>query len=514
MAHEATLPAGKIRFRQGNRNEFYRTARRRVRAHFERSGKSRYADASIAAKAFVYGALAAASYGALLFGGFGRWGSQLLAIAFGVSALLLSIAVAHDAAHDALSPRRWVNRLVQLICFTLIGADAYLWRLRHVKSHHSFPNVNGCDIDIDSNFWLRLSPNHPQRWHQRFQHLYAPVIFWLVDIDTVFFKDIQYLFRRRLANMTDIRHPAGAYVTFFASKICYIAIMFVLPLLVLPFPWWNILIGWAVMTFVSSALFVYLLIGTHFAEETAFPEVNESGAIDHDWATHAMVTSLDWSPQSALATFIAGGANAHAAHHLFPNISHAHYGAITRIIAEAAAEFGVPHNVSTLPKMIRSHFRFLRRMARGTGRDQSAGRTKPASHSRKRILAGAAGALLALAWPAAADQDDGPHVLVVKVITVVEIRDAQQRIIKREENASVAGERLPSLSACLSARDKAPATSDADVKQRESAATELMRTILRASTDTSRWVPSVSINTSIDCMPPAAALAIGWRPAE
>jgi linoleoyl-CoA desaturase len=508
MAHEAALPAGKIRFSQGNRNEFYRTVRRRVRAYFDATGKSRFANATIVAKAIVYGGLSAASYGALLSGGFGRWGSQLLAVAFGVSALLLSIAVAHDAAHDALSRHRWVNRLVQQLCFTLIGADAYLWRLRHVKSHHSFPNVNGCDIDIDSNFWLRLSPNHRQRWHQRFQHFYAPVIFWLVDIDTVFFKDIQYLFRRRLANMTDIRHPAGAYVIFFLSKICYVTIVFVAPLLLLPFPWWSILIGWAVMTFVSSALFVYLLIGTHFAEETAFPEVNGSGAIDHDWATHAMVTSLDWSPQSALATFIAGGANAHAAHHLFPNISHAHYGAITRIIAETAAEFGVTYNVSTLPKMIRSHFRFLRRMARSGG---GAGLT---SYRRQRILAGAVAAFLATAAPAAADQVAGQLVLVVKTSTAVEIRDERRRVIKHEEETSVEGEQWASLSACLAARDRLAATSDAEEKQRESNARKVMQAVLVMTPETSQWVASASVERSLACMPPAAARAIGWRPAE
>jgi linoleoyl-CoA desaturase len=293
MINGLAMPEGKIRFRQGNRGAFYRTVRRRVRAHFDATGKSRFADASIALKAMVYGGLALAFYALLLAGEFGPWVSQLLAIGYGISALLLSIAAAHDAAHDALSRHRWVNRLVQLVCFTLIGADAYLWRLRHVKSHHTFPNVNGCDIDIDSNFWLRLSPNHRQRWHQRFQHLYAPVIFWLVDLDTVFFKDIQYLYRRRLANMTDIRHPLSAHVAFFLSKLCYIVIVLVAPLLALPFPWWQIVLGWMVMTFVSSAVFVYLLIGTHFAEETAFPEVNAAGMIDHDWATHAMVTSLD-----------------------------------------------------------------------------------------------------------------------------------------------------------------------------------------------------------------------------
>src|SRR5262245_11518681 len=119
MTYAGTLPEGKIRFRQGNHNEFHRTVRRRVRAEFGGTGKSRFSDASIAMKAPIYGGLVLSSYGLLLFGGFGAGASLLLAIAFGVSALLLSISVAHDAAHDALSRHRWVNRLVQLICFTV-----------------------------------------------------------------------------------------------------------------------------------------------------------------------------------------------------------------------------------------------------------------------------------------------------------------------------------------------------------------------------------------------------------
>ncbi|MEX2648574.1 MAG: fatty acid desaturase [Alphaproteobacteria bacterium] len=348
--------------------------------YFEAAGKSRFADASIYAKGTLFAAMAMTCYGLILFGGFGPWTMLVLAIGYGVSALLLSINVAHDAAHDALAPSRAVNRIVQTLCFTLLGADPYLWRLRHVKSHHTFPNVNGCDIDIDSNAFLRLSPNHPRRWYQRFQHFYAPFIFWLVDIDTVFFKDVQYLFRRRLANMVDIRHPASAYLMFVLCKAGYLSIVFVIPALVLPLPLWQVLLGWMIMSFVSSAAFIYLLIGTHFAEETAFPEVNGDGTIDHDWATHAMITSLDWSPCSRLAHFIAGGANAHAAHHLFPNVSHAHYIPITRIIATTAAEFGIPHNVATLPRMIRSHFRFLKAMARSEPRP----RGEPASSTRER----------------------------------------------------------------------------------------------------------------------------------
>ena len=367
-----TTTVPKIRFRQGNHGAFYRTLKARANAYFAHSGKSRYADRSvliIGAGCFV---VAAGAYAMILGGAFGIWEMLALANVYGIAALLLALNVAHDAAHDALFANRRVNRVVQYLCFCLLGADPYLWRLRHVRSHHVFPNVNGCDIDIDSNMFLRLTPNHPQRWYHHYQHLYAPVIFWLVDIHTVFIQDVHYLFKRQLANLVDIRHSPGAYVAFIACKAIYVAIVFAIPVMVLPLAWWQVLAGALVMSFVASCLFVYLLIGTHFAEEAEFPEVAGDGSIAHDWAIHAMLTSLDWSPTSCLAQFLTGGANTHAAHHLFPNVCHIHYIALTEIIARTAREHGVAHNVATLPRMVGSHFRFLNAMGRVAERPPAA----------------------------------------------------------------------------------------------------------------------------------------------
>ncbi|MGH6927034.1 MAG: fatty acid desaturase family protein, partial [Dongiaceae bacterium] len=331
----------KIRFRQGNRADFYRTVKARVNSHLEASGKTRFADRRIVTKAAIYTTMVVASYALILSDAFGPWTMLALANVFGVSTLLLAINVAHDAAHDALLPQRWLNKIIHTAIFTVLGANAYLWRLRHVKSHHTFPNVNGCDIDIDYNTFVRLSPNQPHRFYHRYQHLYAPFIFWLVDVHTVFVQDMIYLFKRRLANMTDIRHPPREIVIFFVCKLIYLAIVFFVPAMVLTIPWWQVMIGSLLMSFVASTVFVMLLIGTHFANETEFPEVDAEGCIPHDWAEHALVTSLDWSPTSRLANFVAGGANAHAAHHLFPTVCHVHYVAVTEIIKRTAAEFGI-----------------------------------------------------------------------------------------------------------------------------------------------------------------------------
>ena len=55
--------------------------------------------------------------------------------------------------------------MIQHLSFSLLGVSAYLWRMRHTRSHHVFPNVNGCDVDIDENPFVRLSPNQPWRWY-------------------------------------------------------------------------------------------------------------------------------------------------------------------------------------------------------------------------------------------------------------------------------------------------------------------------------------------------------------
>lgn len=354
----------RIRFRGDNHDQFYRVLKVRGQRYFENTGRSRFADRMVAVKAAIYGTLMIGAYVLILSNSTGPLGLLVLANFYGMFALLLAINVAHDAAHDSLFRDRRLNRLAQTAIFTLLGANAYLWRLRHVKSHHTFPNVNGCDVDIDNNWFLRLSPNQPRKPMHRFQHLYAPFIFWLIDVHTVFYQDFVYLFKKRLANMTDVSHPFREYVWFAVCKLTYIAIIGLIPIAVLPLPWWQVVIGALVMSFVSSVVFVTLLIGTHVAEETVFPQVDESGFVPHDWAVHALVTSIDWNPTSRWASFIAGGANAHAAHHLFPSVSHCHYVEITKLIQRTAAELGAPYNQTTLPCLVAYHFRFLKRIGR------------------------------------------------------------------------------------------------------------------------------------------------------
>lgn len=353
-----------IRFEHETDDSFYRVVKQRVDGYFRETGKSRFADRSILLKVVVFGGSIVGSYALILAHPFPLWTLLPLAFVFGTAALLMAINIGHDAAHHVLFRSPFWNDVVQGICFSVLGVNAYLWRMRHTKSHHIFPNVNGCDIDIDENPFLRLSPNQPWRWHFQFQHFYAPCAYIFVALHTILWQDFVYLFKRRLANMKDISHPFHQYIIFVLCKVFFVVFIFVIPMMMLPLPWWQVLLGGVATMAVASLVFVFLLIGTHFSAVTDFPSVAADGSVGRTWAQHNLATACDWSPHSRWAHFFVGGANAHASHHLFPSISHTHYRPIARIIEETAAEFGTPYNKLTLTGIIGSHFRFLWLMGR------------------------------------------------------------------------------------------------------------------------------------------------------
>lgn len=358
------LQKTKLSFQETTHPVFYQEMKKELAHYLSTTKQSRYANSYFWLKALVNVALMVVSYLAMVLG----WATHPLtlfacALLCGMSSLLLIFNVAHDAVHGTVSPKRWINVIIYRVCFIFVGVSGRLWALRHLHSHHVFTNVNGSDIDIDENPFLRLSPNHPRRPYQRLQHLYAPFVYWIALPHTTFYQDFMYLFKRNLANMHNITHPWYEYVLFFVEKALYFTLVFVVPLSTIHLPAHDILLGYAGAAAAVSSIFVLTLVGTHFAMETAFPAADENGKLPDSWALHVVKTSLDWNPSCNWLTALFGGANAHVAHHLFPSVNHMHYVTCTKLIRNTAKQHAVPYHETTLLAMLRSHFQFLRHMA-------------------------------------------------------------------------------------------------------------------------------------------------------
>src|ERR1041385_313749 len=174
----------------------------------------------------------------------------------GLSGILLAFNVSHDACHETFSKNKKINNWLYHISFNMQGPNAFLWKIRHTASHHLFPNVDGCDADIDDNPFIRLSPQHPYRKYQRYQHLYSFFIYCFYTLHWFFFKDFLYLFKKRVANLQQKKYPVKQYILFFFWKIIYLLVMFVLPLLA-GYSFGNTLLAFLAMNITSALFFIH-----------------------------------------------------------------------------------------------------------------------------------------------------------------------------------------------------------------------------------------------------------------
>jgi linoleoyl-CoA desaturase len=352
----------KIKFNAGASSPFFRSLDEDVHQLLVSGDLLTKARKKLWIKMVFYFLLHAAAYVTLFVASHPSLASLVLNYIFiGISGLLLGFNVSHDAMHGSFSKNRDVNHWLYHLSFNIQGTSAYLWKVRHIGSHHVFPNVDGCDADIDDNPFIRLSPQHPLKNHQRYQHLYSIFVYCFYTLHWLLFKDLYYLFAKKVGNLQNKKHPLKEYFIFFGWKIFYLSVILLLPL-TMDHAFTDILLAFFAMHMINSLLFIHFLISTHFCMEAQFPKTDEHGTLPYDYYTHQLATSLDYSPRSRFFNLIVGGFNAHAAHHLFPKLPHTIYPDISPLIEQKTKEFQMPYNKLTLLQSIRSHYRYLKMM--------------------------------------------------------------------------------------------------------------------------------------------------------
>ena len=104
----------------------------------------------------------------------------------------------------------------------------------------------------------------------------------------------------------------------------------------------------------------------HTVEGNTFPAPHkETGNIENEWAIHQVETTANFAPRNKLAAWYQGGLNFQIEHHLFSNICHIHYPAISKIVEETCHELGISYvSYPTVRSAISGHYRFLREMGK------------------------------------------------------------------------------------------------------------------------------------------------------
>lgn len=354
----------KVKFTNVRKCTFYATLRKRVDDYFEDRQLSVHANRSMWFKAFFFLTGFVGLYLLILLGGFNALTMLFMAIALGMFGAFVGFNICHDAIHRSFSANQVINKTFGIV-FSLIGASAYVWSICHNVVHHTYTNISGHDEDIDiAPGLIRFSSKEPVNKIQRYQHLYAFVLYSFAMLSWVFRKDFKKFFQTRIGNQV-ANHPKIEYFNLFFFKSLYYLLFIGLPLLLMDITWWQFLIGFLAMQFSQGLVLGLVFQLAHVVEGTQFPHPNSEGNIEEAWAAHQMMTTANFAVNSRLAAFLCGGLNRQVEHHLFPKICHIHYPAIGKIVKATALEFNLPYIESTTFFMaLSSHYRMLRKLGK------------------------------------------------------------------------------------------------------------------------------------------------------
>ncbi|MCB0705562.1 MAG: acyl-CoA desaturase [Saprospiraceae bacterium] len=357
-----------VKFNKLDRPEFFRVLHGRVNKYFQDKDLSKHANSSMVVKTVFMLCLYAIPLVLMITGVVTTfWFMMLMWFIMGFGMSGIGLSVMHDANHGSYSSNVYVNRGLGYV-LNLIGGYHINWKIQHNVLHHSFTNVHGFDEDIEKGV-MRFSPDQERKPIFRYQVYYAPILYGLLTIFWLVAKDFIQLFRYNKKELLEGQNQTfrEALTYIIINKTWYIAITLILPILVLDLPWWQVLLGFLMMQFISGLILALIFQPAHVLEETNFFKPDENGSVENNWAIHQMHTTANFANDSVVFSWFIGGLNHQIEHHLFPNICHVHYKELSHIVKATAEEYEVPYyQHKTFFGALKSHFTLLNKL--GTGK--------------------------------------------------------------------------------------------------------------------------------------------------
>jgi linoleoyl-CoA desaturase len=350
----------KVTFNNSN-NPFFQSVKRSADAYFTTEKLKRTGNWKLYLKAWILIPAAIGIYLFLLLGHYEWLPGILFSILLGLTLVCIAFNIMHDACHGSFSQRKWVNHLMGL-SMNALGSNAFIWKIKHNIIHHTYTNIDGIDDDIAKSPVLRQCTT--QKWLpvHRFQFLYMFVLYGVSTLSWVVGSDFIKYFSKQINN-TPIRGiDTKQHVIFWTSKLLYAFFYVLLPMYLLGWrPW---LIGFLVIHFTMGLALSVVFQLAHMVEKTSFETADGTPkVIDAEWAIHEIRTTANFAPRNRIISWLVGGLNFQIEHHLFPQVSHIHYAALSKIVRQQCELFGLPYNYyPTAWQALYSHVRLMKKL--------------------------------------------------------------------------------------------------------------------------------------------------------
>lgn len=357
-----------IRFVDKDKNKalFFATLRKRVDLYFRENNISRHYNTVMVIKTIVLLSAYLLPYVALLVFkpdfGVSLWLWALMG--FGLAGIGMSIM--HDANHGAYAASHRTNYWLGHT-LNLLGGSVFNWKIQHNVMHHTYTNIVHYDDDIADKLILKLNPHSKIKWYHQLQVVYAFFFYGIVTLYWSVLKDFLqfHKYSRQGINTCNQKENRIIFLKMVLTKICFWTAIFVVPVFVAGIPFYQVLLGFLLMEFISGIVLTVIFQLAHTVEGTTHPLPNADLTIENNWAVHQMNTTVNFSRKSKWISWYVGGLNFQVEHHLFPNICHVHYPAISEIVKSTAEEFGVPYlENETFGMALRSHLSAITRFGK------------------------------------------------------------------------------------------------------------------------------------------------------
>ena len=353
----------KIVFNNRN-NDFFVSLKKSVDVYFTEKKISKTGDWRLFLKGIILVVAALSVYTALMFFPVSNLLAIVLSLVLGFVLACIGFSIQHDANHGSYSSSTKWNDFLGL-SLNALGASSYFWKQKHNIIHHTYTNVDGIDDDIAKSPVIRQCET--QQWvsAHKVQHLYLPFVYSLSAIFWIFIMDFTKYFTRRIYRTEAWQMSLKNHIIFWLTKVHYAIFFIALPVYV--WGWGGWLTGFLVMN-VSLGLTLSLVFQlAHVVEITEFEHLalDESKNIDSAWAEFQLKTTANFAMKNKFISWCVGGLNFQVEHHLFPKVSHVHYPAISKIVQQKCAEFGLPYNYyKTFSQALASHFRVMKALGK------------------------------------------------------------------------------------------------------------------------------------------------------
>lgn len=354
----------RLRFSRKDPKEFFKTLNIRVNQYFKENKIEKTGNWKLYLKTIVMFALMIAPYVLVITLSLNPWLKLVLCMVMGIGMAGIGMNVMHDGNHGSYSKYPWVNTFMGSSIYLLAG-NVFNWKIQHNVLHHTYTNIHGHDEDLEAGRILRFSKHSEWMPHHKFQHYYSIILYGLLTLNWAITTDFQQMKRytKRKLSYLNSKKPSMQWIGLFLSKILYLSIWIVLPMILIDAPWWSVLIGFVVMHYTAGLILSVVFQLAHVMEDAEMPEPDKTGTMKNTWAIHQLTTTVNFSTKNRIVNWFTGGLNHQIEHHIFPHISHIHYTKIAKIVKKTAQEFNLPYNeYKTTRSAVLSHFKYLKQM--------------------------------------------------------------------------------------------------------------------------------------------------------